>query len=54
MARAYYYITGTDCAVRKSGSVRQVELFDGPHSTPEAAHEVARQMIVAGNYEVVE
>lgn len=53
MARDYYYIVGNDCAVRKSGKVRQQEIFDGPHNTEEEAHDVARQIVVAGEYKVL-
>ncbi len=52
MARDYYYIVGTDCVVRKSGKTRQQDIFDGPHNTEEEAHEVARQIVVTGHYEV--
>ncbi len=52
MAREYFYITGNDCAVRRSGKVKQQEVFDGPHNSPEDAHGVAKDLIVAGEYEV--
>lgn len=51
--REYYYIAGTDVAVRKSGKVRQQPVFDGPHRTEEEAHDVARRIIVAGHYEIL-
>src|SRR4030042_4119246 len=49
----FFYIAGTDCAVRRRGKVKQQEIFDGPHSDEGEAHEVARQLIVAGDYEVI-
>jgi hypothetical protein len=30
-----------------------VELFDGPHNSEDEAHQVAQQIVVAGNYEVL-
>lgn len=53
MARDYFYIVGNDVAVRKSGRVRQQEIFDGPHNTEEEAHGVAKDIVVAGEYEVL-
>jgi hypothetical protein len=51
--REYFYIAGNDCAVRRSGKVKQQEVFDGPHNSPEDAHSVAKDMIVAGEYDVL-
>lgn len=49
----YYYIVGTDTAIRRSGRVVQQPVFDGPHTDESEAHTVAGQLIVAGNYEVI-
>jgi hypothetical protein len=53
MARDFFYIVGNDIAVRRSGKVKQQDCFDGPHNSEEEAHEVAKQIVVAGEYEVL-
>ena len=53
MAIEFYYIVGKDCAIRKSGRVSVLDVFDGPHSDESEAHSVAASMIASGDYRVI-
>ena len=49
----YYYIVGSDCAIRRSGKVVQQPVFDGPHNDENDAYTVASRIVVAGEYQVI-
>jgi len=50
----YYYITGRDCCVRRSGKTAIQDVFDGPHPDESTAHSVAISIIASGDYKIIE
>lgn len=50
----YYYITGRDLCVRRSGRTLIQDVFDGPHPDESTAHSVATSIIASGDYKIIE